>query len=81
MYFTFFLFLLFIKCVVNLRRDSAMSLEQSQSSFYEVVGYFACNICNIRDKIYRSLHLLFVFSIILLQAKVYLGITEPPIHF
>ena len=80
MYFTFFLFLLFVERVVNLRRDSAMSLEQSQSSFYEVVGYFARNICNIRYKIYRSLHLLFVFPIILLQGKVYLGIAETPVH-
>ena len=80
MYFTFFLFLLFVKCVVNFRRDSAMSLEQSQSSFDEVVGYFACNICNIRYKIYRSLHLLSVFSVILLQGRVYLGIAETPVH-
>lgn len=81
MYFTFFLFLLFVKCVVNFRRDSTMSLKQIQSSFYEVVGNFARNICNIRYKIYCSLHLLSVFSVILLQGKVYLGITETPIHF
>ena len=80
MYFTFFLFLLFIKCVVNLRRDSTMSLKQIQSSFYEVVCNFARNTCNIRYKIYRSLHLLFVFPVILLQGKVYLGITETPVH-
>ena len=80
-YFTFFLFLLFIKCIVNFRRDSAMNLEQSQSSFYEVVDKFACNICNVRYKIYRSLHLLFALPVILLQSKVYLGITEIPIHF
>ena len=80
MYFTFFLFLLFIECVVNLRRDSTMTLEQSQSSFYKVVGYLARNICNIRYKIHRSLHLLTVFPIILLQGKVNLGITETPVH-
>ena len=81
MYFTFFLFLLFIECVVNLRRDSTMSLEQSQSSFYKVVGNFARNTCNIRYEVYHSLCLLFVFPVILLQGKVYLGITETPIHF
>ena len=80
MYFTFFLFLLFVECIVNLRRDSAMSLEQSQSSFYKVVGNFARNICNIRYKILRSLHLLTVFPIILLQGKINLGITETPVH-
>ena len=81
MYFTFFLFLLFIECVVNLRRDRSMSLEQSQSSFEEVVGNFARDTCNIGYKIHRSLHLLTVFPIILLQGKVNLGITETPIHF
>ena len=81
MYFTFFLFLLFIECVVNFRRNSTMSLEQSQSSFNEFIGKSTCNICNIRYKVYRSLHLLLVFPIILLQGKVNLGITETPIHF
>ena len=81
MYFTFFLFLLFIECVVNLRRDSTMSLEQSQSSFYKVVGNFARNTCNIGYEVYHSLCLLFLFPVFLLQGKVYLGITEPPIHF
>ena len=80
MYFTFFLFLLFVKCVVNFRRNSTMSLEQSQSSFDEVVGNFARNTCNIRYEVYHSLCLLFVFPDILLQGKVYLGITEPPVH-
>ena len=81
MYFTFFLFLLFIECVVNLSRDSTMSLKQIQSSFYEVVGNFARNTCNIRYKIYRSLHLLFLFPVILVQGKVYFRIAEIPIHF
>ena len=80
MYFTFFLFLLFIKCVVNLRRDSTMSLKQSQSSFDEVVGNFARNTCNIGYEIYHSLCLLFVFPVILLQSKVYFRIAEIPIH-
>ncbi|ETD28737.1 hypothetical protein HMPREF1173_01229 [Prevotella nigrescens CC14M] len=80
MYFTFFLFLLFIECVINLRRDSTMSLKQIQSSFYEVVGNFARNTCNIGYEIYHSLCLLFVFPVILLQGKVYLGIAEIPIH-
>ena len=80
MYFTFFLFLLFIECVVNLRRDSTMSLEQSQSSFYKVVGNFARNTCNIGYEVYHSLCLLFLFPVFLLQGKVYLGITETPIH-
>ncbi len=80
MYFTFFLFLLSVKSVVNLRRDGTMSLEQSQSSFYEFVDYFARSICNIRYKVYRSLHLLFEFPVILLQSKVNLGITETPVH-
>ena len=81
MYFTFFLFLLFIECVVNLRRDRSMSLEQSQSSFEEVVGNFARNTCNVGYKVYHSLCLLFLFPVFLLQGKVYLGITETPIHF
>ena len=50
-YLTFFLFLLFVESIVDFRRDSAMSLEQSQSSFYKVVGYFARNICNIGYKV------------------------------
>ena len=57
-----------------------MSLEQSQSSFDEVVGNFARNTYNIRYEVYHSLRLLFVFPDILLQGKVYLGITETPIH-
>ena len=81
MYFTFFLFLLFIECVVNLRRDSTMSLKQIQSSFYEVVGNFARNTCNIGYEVYHSLCLLFVFPVILLQGKVYFRIAEIPIHF
>ena len=80
MYFTFFLFLLFVECVVNLRRDSTMSLKQIQSSFYEVVGNFARNTYNIGYKVYHSLCLLFVFPVILLQGKVNLGITETPVH-
>ena len=80
MYFTFFLFLLFIECVVNLRRDSTMSLKQIQSSFDEVVGNFARNTCNIRYEVYHSLCLLFVFPVILLQSKVYFRIAEIPIH-
>ena len=80
MYFTFFLFLLFVECIVNFRRDSAMSLEQSQSSFYEFIGKFARSFYNVRHKVYCSLHLLFVFLIILLQGKVNLGITEMPIY-
>ena len=81
MYFTFFLFLLFIECVVNLRRDSTMSLKQIQSSFYEVVGNFARNTCNIGYEVYHSLCLLFVFPVILVQGKVYFRIAEIPIHF
>ena len=81
MYFTFFLFLLFVECVVNLRRDNTMSLKQIQSSFYEVVGNFARNTCNIGYEVYHSLCLLFLFPVFLLQGKVYLGITETPIHF
>ena len=80
MYFTFFLFLLFIECVVNLRRDSTMSLKQIQSSFYEVVGNFARNTCNIGYEVYHSLCLLFVFPVILLQSKVYFRIAKIPIH-
>ena len=80
MYFTFFLFLLFVKCVVNFRRDSTMSLKQIQSSFEEVVGNFARNTCNIGYEVYHSLCLLFVFPVILLQGKVYLGIAETPVH-
>ena len=81
MYFTFFLFLLFVECVVNFRRDSAMTLEQSQSSFNEFISYFAHNTCNIGYEVYRSLHLLFVFPVILVQGKVYFRIAEIPIHF
>lgn len=81
MYFTFFLFLLFVECVVNLRRDSTMSLKQIQSSFYKVVDYFARSICNIRYEVYHSLCLLFVFPVILVQGKVYFRIAEIPIHF
>ena len=81
MYFTFFLFLLFVECVVNLSRDSTMSLKQIQSSSDEVAGNFARNTCNIGYEVYHSLCLLFVFPVILLQGKVYLGITDPPIHF
>ena len=77
MYFTFFLFLLFIECVINFRRDSTMSLKQIQSSFNEFIGYFARNTCNIGYKVYLSLYLQFVFPVILLQGKVYLGITAP----
>ena len=80
MYFTFFLFLLFIECVINLRRNSTMSLEQSQSSFDEVVGNFARNTCNIGYEVYHSLCLQFVFPVILLQSKVYFRIAEIPIH-
>ena len=77
MYFTFFL--LFIECVVDFCRDSTMSLKQAQPSFYKIVGNFACNICNIRYKVYRSLHLLSLLPVILLQGKVYLGIAETPV--
>ena len=77
MYFTFFLFLLFVECVVNFRMDSAMSLKQSQSSFYESVDKSTCNICNVRYKICYSLHLLLVLPVVLLQGKVNLGITAP----
>lgn len=80
MYFTFFLFLLFIECVINLRRDSTMSLKQIQSSFYEVVGNFACNTCRIGYEVYHSLCLLFVFPVILLQSKVYFRIAKISIH-
>ena len=79
--FTFYLFLLFIECVINLRRDSTMCLKQIQSSFYGVVGTFVRNTCNIGYEVYHSLCLLFVFPVILLQGKVYLGIAETPIHF
>ena len=58
-----------------------MSLKQIQFSFYEVVGNFARNTCNIGDEVYHSLHLLFVFPVILVQGKVYFGIAEIPIHF
>ena len=78
MYFTFFL--LFIECVINLRRDSTMSLKQIQSSFYEVVGNFARNTCNIGYEVYHSLCLMFVFPVVLLQGKVYFRIAEIPIH-
>ena len=77
MYFTFFLF---IECVINLRRDSTMSLKQIQSSFYEVVGNFARNTCSIGYEVYHSLCLLFVFPVILLQSKVYFRIAKISIH-
>ena len=58
-----------------------MSLKQIQSSFYEVVGNFARNTCNIGYEVYHSLCLLFVFPVILLQSKVYFRMAEIPIHF